>query len=64
MTQPALFDALELEPSDAAVEAWVREVNRVGRKMDEWAEALHPSAWPEALGPQISRGRELARRGP
>jgi len=32
------------------VDAWVAEVNRLAREIDRWADAIHPSAWPEQLG--------------
>lgn len=46
------------------VETWVRELNALGRKLDEEAASMHPSAWPEVLKADMDRWRELARRGP
>jgi hypothetical protein len=45
-------------------EEWVRKLNTLAREMDETAQSLHPSAWPEALGPMNDRYRRLAANGP
>lgn len=47
-----------------AVDAWVRRVNQLARSLDEAGAAIHPSAWPEALGADIERFKRLALPGP
>jgi len=39
---------------------WVRRVNALARKIDEWERVLHPSAWPEQLGDLHEQYRRLA----
>ena len=41
---------------------WVRRVNALARELDASAAALHPSAWHEALAPDLERFRRLCGR--
>lgn len=51
-------------PDQDAVDKWVQEINALGRKLDEEASAIHPSAWPEALKDDMERWKKLAKEGP
>lgn len=44
-------------------ERWAKQVNKLARDLEDQSHAIHPSAWPEALGPDIERYRELAGEG-
>ena len=46
--------------SDDRILPWVRKVNDQVRKIDEIAQSVHPSAWPEAMKDDIERFRKLA----
>lgn len=52
-----------MTPGDP-LERWVARVNQLGRKIDETAETLHPSAWREILGPMHEQYTKLAGRTP
>lgn len=54
----------ERRVQEGAVERWVRQLNRLGRELDEQAAAIHPSAWHEQLADLRDRWLRLAARGP
>ncbi len=39
---------------------WVKRLNALARKIDEWEGVLHPTAWPEQLGELHEQYRRLA----
>ena len=43
-------------------EQWVAQINRLAREIDELADSLHPSAWPEQLKDYHERFRREAGR--
>lgn len=47
-----------------ATARWVRRLNALARKLDEDAQAIHPSAWAEMLKADTERYKALARQGP
>ena len=47
-------------PDRARIDRWVASINRLARKMDEQAAAIHPSAWPELMKAENEKFRKLA----
>lgn len=46
-----------------ATDKWVARLNQLGRKLDDDAACIHPSAWAEQLADARRQWRELAKRG-
>lgn len=49
--------------ADAATDRWVAKINRLAAEIDDTAAAMHPSAWPEQLAPQLEQFKQLAQKG-
>ena len=45
-----------------STDKWVKDLNKLGREMDEIAGAIHPAAWSETLARLKKRWLKLAKQ--
>lgn len=48
----------------AATARWARRLNAQGRRLDELAAGVHPSAWPELLALEREKWKRIAKSVP